>query len=125
MLVARRRGLADFVNANFPEPYNPIWQGQATGIRGLADFVDANFPEPHNPIYSNWPKGIRGMGCGCGGGCSGDCGMGALAVPAWAMTLPAPLNTMAGPLPVVYWIAGGLAAAVVLPMLMGGKRGRR
>ena len=124
MLVSRRRGLADFVNANFPEPHNPIYSNQPTGIRGLSDFVDANFPEPHNPIWSNQPKGIRGMGCGCGGGCGGDCGMGALSVPAWAMTLPSPLNTMAGPMPVVYWIGAGLAAVFVLPMLMG-KKGRR
>jgi hypothetical protein len=111
--------LRDFVNANFPEPHNPIWQ---PGMGSLRDFVDANFPEPHNPIYSNQPTGIRGMGCGCG--CAGECGMGALSVPAWAMTLPSPLNTMAGPLPVVYWIGGAVAAAVVLPMFFGGRRRR-
>jgi hypothetical protein len=128
-MYQQKRGMNDFVSANFPEPYNPIWQTpmqpnwDQTPQISVGDFVDANFPEPYNPI---WQKGSMGS-IGCGGGCGcADCGMGALSVPAWAMTLPAPLNTMAGPLPVVYWIGGGIAALLVLPAVLGGgKRGRR
>src|SRR5271154_3551491 len=97
MKVSRHRGLNDFVNGNFPEPYNPVFNrvvqpnwDQLPGISGLGalgleDFVDANFPEPYNPIWQN-PAGASGKGgiggCGCGGG--SDCGMGAIAVPTWA-----------------------------------------
>ncbi len=126
-IYQQKHGMNDFVHANFPEPWNPIWNTpmqpnwDQTPQIAMGDFVDANFPEPNNPIWR--PGGIGGIGCGGGCGCS-DCGMGALSVPAWAMTLPAPLNTMAGPLPVVYWIGGGLAAIFVLPALLG-KKGRR
>jgi hypothetical protein len=127
--LARRHGssLRDFVPGNFPEPHNPIWQGRGPAdadLPSLADFVDANFPEPHNPIWQA-PGSMGSIGCGgsCGGGCA-DCGMGALSVPAWALTLPAPLNGSMAGFPTVYWIAGGLAAVVVLPMLLG-RRGRR
>lgn len=126
-MAIARRGMNDFVRAGFPEPHNPIYQpnwdqtpvAALAGIDGgLEDFVDANFPEPHNPIYNS----MSGVGCGAGCGCD-SCGMGALSVPSWALSLPSPLNTMAGPLPVVYWIGGGVAALLVLPMLF--KRGRR
>ena len=122
-LMARPHGssLRDFVRAGFPEPHNPIWQSSgmdpAGEVPSLRDFVDANFPEPHNPI-----GGMGGVGCGAGCGCS-DCGMGAVAVPVWATTLPAPLNGSMGGFPTVYWIGGGLVAMLVLPMLF--KRGRR
>ena len=120
--IARRRGQGDFVRGNFPEPYNPIWH---PGMGDLRDFVSAEFPEPYNPIYPDTHTGIRGMGCGGGCGCS-ECGMGALAVPAWAMTLPAPLNGVdpALSIPWVYWIGGGIGLLVVAPMLFG-KKGRR
>ncbi len=121
-------GLADFVNAGFPEPHNPIWQTpmqpnwDQTPQIAIGDFVDANFPEPHNPI---WQSGMGSIGCGgtCGGTCS-ECGMGAVSVPSWAMSLPAPLNGMLGPLPTVYWGGIALAAIFVLPMVLG-KKGRR
>jgi len=111
----RRRGLRDFVPGSFPEPHNPI-----VSMNGLRDFVPGNFPEPHNPLY-----GMAGVGCACGGKCDDCGGMGAVAVPTWAASLPAPLNSTAAGFPVVYWAAGGLAALVVLPMILGGGRRRR
>jgi hypothetical protein len=122
--IVKRRGLRDFVPGNFPEPYNPIWQASLGNLR---DFVSAEFPEPYNPIYPDTHTGIRGIGCGgsCGGTCSG-CGMGAIAVPAWAATLPAPLNGVDPVLsvPWVYWGLGIVGVVVVLPMISG-KKGRR
>lgn len=123
MMLQHRTGLADFVYGNFPEPHNPIWQTPVqpnwTGVT-VGDFVPANFPEPNNPIYRPG-YGIGSVGCGGGCGCS-DCGMGAIAVPTWAATLPAPLNTSWGPLPVVYWGGIGIAAIFVLPALLGKRR---
>jgi hypothetical protein len=129
-MYQQKHGMNDFVPGNFPEPYNPIWQTpmqpnwDQTPQIAMGDFVDANFPEPNNPIWR--PGGIGGIGCGGGCGCA-DCGMGALAVPAWAMTLPAPLNGVdpAIGVPYVYWGLGAAALIFVVPMLTGGKRGRR
>ena len=122
-IVLRRRGVGDFVNAYFPEPNNPIYRPNwdPNPVDGMGDFVRAYFPEPNNPIYMS--KGVGGMGCGCG--CSGDCGMGAIAVPGFAQKWPAPLNDSVAGLPVVYWIGGIAAAAIVLPMVLGGGRRRR
>jgi len=130
MYQQKHGGLNDFVPGNFPEPHNPIWQTpmqpnwDQTPQIAMGDFVDANFPEPHNPI---WQAGMGSVGCGgtCGGSCS-DCGMGAIAVPAWAASLPAPLNGVDPVLsvPYVYWGLGAVTLLVVVPMLSG-KRGRR
>ena len=136
MNMTRRSSLSslrDFTPGNFPEPHNPIrldivpnWEPETGGgnfrlrRRGLRDFVPGNFPEPHNPLY-----GMAGVGCACGGKCDDCGGMGAVAVPTWAASLPAPLNSTAAGFPVVYWAAGGLAALVVLPMILGGGRRRR
>ena len=116
-------GISEFVKANFWEPWNPFsptWQaqpnwGQMPGMGHTGDFVLANFPEPHNPFGMS--------GCGCGGSCSA-CGMGQVAVPSWAASLPSPLNQIWGPLPVVYWGIGGMAALLILPAVMGGRRRR-
>ncbi len=118
--------LREFVNASFPEPHNPIMAlvpNYDPKPGSVGDFVWATFPEPHNPISG---PGFGGMGgCGCGGSCGGCSGMGAVTIPTWALSLPAPLNGMLGPLPAVYWIGGGVAALLILPLVMGGKRGRR
>lgn len=114
-VILRRRGVGDFVNAAFPEPNNPIWRPNwdPNAVDGMGDFVRAYFPEPQNPI---------GMGCACG--CGGECGMGAIPVPSFAASWPAPLNDSWAGLPVVYWIGGVAAAAIVLPMVFGGRRRR-
>jgi hypothetical protein len=51
--------------------------------------------------------------------------MGAVAVPTWAATLPAPLNGVDPVLgvPWVYWGIGVVGAVVILPMVSG--KGRR
>ena len=114
-----RRGFGDFVTGQFPEPNNPIWRpnwdpGVSTGF---GDFVAANFPEPNNPIWR--PAGLSG--CGCGGGR----GMGAVAVPTWAASWPAPFNGVdpVFGVPYVYWGMGVGAAVIILPMMS--KKGRR
>ena len=132
--ITKRRSVGDFVGpASFPEPNNPLYNYKKVQpnwdqnpIVTMGDFVfPAFFPEPNNPIWPDTHTGIRGIGCGgsCGGTCS-DCGMGAIAVPAWAATLPAPLNGVDPVLsvPWVYWGLGG-ASLLVLPMLF--KKGRR
>lgn len=121
-----QRGVGDFVRASFPEPHNPIYlvspNWDPSAAEGIGDFVPAYFPEPHNPV-------APGMGSiGCGGGCGCDScsgGLGAVPVPSWAASLPAPLNEAWGPLPVVYWGGVGIAAALILPRLLGGSRGGR
>jgi hypothetical protein len=136
--------LNDFVPAWYPLPYNPITMG---------DFVPGGFPLPQNPVYfvpsagGSLPKApdlpmaaigakngkaaiaaaSSGCGnCGCGGSCSG-CGMGDLAVPSWASSLPTFLQgsvtlPAVGSVPTVYLVGGVLVLAV---LVMGGSRGGR
>jgi hypothetical protein len=126
-----RVGMGDFVPGGFPEPHNPIgvraranWDPSPRN--GMGDFVLANFPEPHNPIAGN----LSGCGCGSGCGCD-DCasGMGAIAEPSWTTNLPTFLQgsyDIAGGIPKVYALGGGLLAGfIVLPMFFGKKKGRR
>ena len=120
-----RRGVGDFVNANFPEPHNPIWRPNwDPSMDGVGDFVLADFPEPYNPIWHGQARGIRGIGCGGGCGCDSCSGMGALTVPAWALSLPAPLNESSAGIPNVYWGLGLLGGGLILPAVFG-KKGRR
>lgn len=114
-----RSGFGDFVGPiGFNEPMNPFMMPNwdPTPSTGVGDFVPIQgFNEPMNPI--------TGMaGCACG---SRRRGMGAVAVPTWAATLPAPLNGVDPVLgvPWVYWGLGVGAAVIVVPML--GKKGRR
>jgi hypothetical protein len=113
-----RRAMGDFVQAQFPEPNNPIWRPNwdPSNATGMGDFVPANFPEPNNPIWR--PAGLSGCACGSG--------MGAVAVPTWAATLPAPLNGVdpVFSVPWVYWGIGGVGALIILPLAFG-KKGRR
>lgn len=135
--IQKRRSVGDFVGpAYFPEPNNPLYNYKTVQpnwdqnpVVTMGDFVfPASFPEPHNPIYPDTHTGIRGIGkMGCGGGCGcSDCGMGAIAVPTWAATLPAPLNGVDPVLsvPYVYWGLGAVALLVVVPMISG-RKGRR
>ena len=112
----------------FPLPRSPIGMGC---LGGFGDFVPGGFPLPQSPV-GTLPKSPDltqsmlellpdssdcGMGCGCDS-CSG--GMGDIAVPAWAMALPAPLNSSMMGFPVVY---AGLIVAVL--WFMNSKKGRR
>jgi hypothetical protein len=133
-----RPDMGDFVPGGFPLPWNPVFADS-----GVGDFVWGGFPLPQNPVgarasaYGSLPKapdlpmalighgngaeldaGDCGMGCGCSGG------MGALEIPAWAMTLPAPLNGQVAGIPTVYLAGGLLAVFFILPMI-GGRKGRR
>jgi hypothetical protein len=137
-------GLQDFVPGWYPLPYNPVTIG---------DFVPGGFPLPQTPVYfasagGSLPKAPNlpmaaigakngkaaiaaadgcGMGCGCGGSCGG-CGMGDLAVPTWASSLPTFLQgsvtlPAVGSVPTVYLVGGVLVLAM---FFMGSSRqGRR
>lgn len=113
-----RSGFGDFVAIQgFNEPMNPLWQPNwdpSVASGGVGDFVPIlGFNEPMNPF--------TGMsGCACGS----RRGMGAVAVPGWAATLPAPLNGVDPALgvPWVYWGLGAGALLFVVPMLKKGRR---
>lgn len=123
----RPPGVGDFVNGGFPLPSRPVFDG-------MGEFVGGSYPLPQNPVYyasaeGSLPKApdipmaliangngkCAGMGCGCS-----DCGgLGDMAVPTWATSLPSPLNSTQWGYPVVYLLG---AAAIGYFMFM--KKGR-
>ena len=113
-----RSGFGDFAPiVGFNEPMNPFMMPNwdpSVASGGVGDFVPiVGFNEPNNPF-----TGMSGCACGTRG-------MGAVAVPQWAATLPAPLNGVDPVLgvPWVYW-GLGVGALFVIPAVLG-KKGRR
>lgn len=100
-------GLADIVTGRYPLPWNPIQPHDQVGALPKAPDMTFDMIEPDRDFAFTDSCSGDGMGCACGGGCRG--GMGALAVPTWAASLPAPLNSSAMGIPIVYLGLGAIA----------------